>query len=88
MSLSVSGPMPVFLNDEWERRIVLRFGSYDRSRKSGLHFKIQFIEKPVTVPVFEDSVDVMKQEAITRDNVPVEVDGVVFFELKDNTEDV
>jgi len=80
--------MPFFLNDEWERSIVLRFGSYDRSRKSGLHFKIPFIEKPVTVPVFEDSVDVMKQEAITRDNVPVEVDGVVFFEVKDNTEDV
>ena len=32
--------------------------------------------------------DVMKQEAITRDNVPVEVDGVVFFEVKDTTEDV
>lgn len=88
MSLSFSGPMPFFLNDEWERSIVLRFGSYNRSRKSGLHFKIPFIEKPVTVPVYEDSVDVMKQEAITRDNVPVEVDGVVFFEVKDNTEDV
>ena len=88
MSLSFSGPLPFFLNDEWERSIVLRFGSYNRSRKSGLHFKIPFIEKPVTVPVYEDSVDVMKQEAITRDNVPVEVDGVVFFEVKDNTEDV
>lgn len=88
MSLSFSGPMPFFLNDEWERSIVLRFGSYNRSRKSGLHFKIPFIEKPITVPVYEDSVDVMKQEAITRDNVPVEVDGVVFFEVKDNTEDV
>ena len=88
MSLSLSGPLPFFLNDEWERSIVLRFGSYNRSRKSGLHFKIPFIEKPVTVPVYEDSVDVMKQEAITRDNVPVEVDGVVFFEVKDNTEDV
>ncbi|WEL23343.1 SPFH domain-containing protein [Candidatus Nanohalovita haloferacivicina] len=88
MSLSLSGPLPFFLNDEWERSIVLRFGSYNRSRKSGLHFKIPFVEKPVTVPVYEDSVDVMKQEAITRDNVPVEVDGVVFFEVKDNTEDV
>ena len=88
MSLSLSGPLPFFLNDEWERSIVLRFGSYNRSRKSGLHFKIPFIEKPVTVPVYEDSVDVMKQEAITRDNVPVEVDGVVFFEVKDTTEDV
>lgn len=88
MSFSLSGPLPFFLNDEWERSIVLRFGSYNRSRKSGLHFKIPFIEKPVTVPVYEDSVDVMKQEAITRDNVPVEVDGVVFFEVKDNTEDV
>jgi erythrocyte band 7 integral membrane protein len=88
MSFSLSGPFPFFLNDEWERSIVLRFGSYERSRKSGIHFKIPFIEKPVTVPVYEDSVDVMKQEAITRDNVPVEVDGVVFFEVKDTTEDV
>jgi len=88
MAFSISGPFPFFMNDEWERSIVLRFGSYKRSRKSGIHFKIPFIEKPVTVPVYEDSVDVMKQEAITKDNVPVEVDGVVFFEVKDNTEDV
>lgn len=88
MSLSLSGPLPFFVNDEWERSIVLRFGSYNRSRKSGIHFKIPFIEKPVTVPVYEDSVDVMKQEAITRDNVPVEVDGVVFFEIKDDLENV
>jgi regulator of protease activity HflC (stomatin/prohibitin superfamily) len=88
MGFSISGPLPFFMNDEWERSIILRFGSYTRSRKSGLHFKIPFIEKPVTVPVYEDSVDVMKQEAITRDNVPVEVDGVVFFEVKDTTEDV
>ncbi|QGA80588.1 SPFH domain-containing protein [Candidatus Nanohalobium constans] len=88
MGFSISGPFPFFMNDEWERSIVLRFGSYTRSRSSGIHFKIPFIEKPVTVPVYEDSVDVMKQEAITRDNVPVEVDGVVFFEVKDNTEDV
>lgn len=88
MGFSISGPFPFFMNDEWERSIVLRFGSYSKSKKSGLHFKIPFIEKPVTVPVYEDSVDVMKQEAITRDNVPVEVDGVVFFEVKDTTEDV
>ncbi|MFB6114747.1 MAG: SPFH domain-containing protein [Candidatus Nanohalobium sp.] len=88
MGFSISGPLPFFMNDEWERSIVLRFGSYQRSRKSGIHFKIPFIEKPVTVPVYEDSVDVMKQEAITRDNVPVEVDGVVFFKVKDTTEDV
>lgn len=88
MGFSISGPFPFFMNDEWERSIVLRFGSYTRSRKSGLHFKIPFIEKPVTVPVYEDSVDVRKQEAITRDNVPVEVDGVVFFEIKDDREDI
>jgi len=88
MGLSLSGPLPFFMNDEWERSVVLRFGSYNRSRKSGIHFKIPFIEKPVTVPVYEDSVDVMKQEAITKDNVPVDVDGVVFFEIKDTTEDV
>ena len=88
MSFSISGPFPFFMNDEWERSIILRFGSYNRSRKSGIHFKIPFIEKPVTVPVYEDSVDVMKQEAITKDNIPVSVDGVVFFEVKDNTEDV
>jgi regulator of protease activity HflC (stomatin/prohibitin superfamily) len=88
MSMSISGPFPFFMNDEWERSIVLRFGSYERNKKSGIHFKIPFVEKAVTVPVYEESVDVMKQEAITRDNVPVEVDGVVFFEIKDTDEDV
>lgn len=88
MAFSFSGPLPFFVNDEWERSIVLRFGKYDRNRGSGFHFKIPFIEKPVTVPVYEESVDVMKQEAITRDNVPVDVDGVVFFEVKDTEKDV
>lgn len=88
MSFSFSGPFPFFVNDEWERSIVLRFGSYSRNRDSGFHFKIPFIEKPVTVPVYEESVDVSKQEAITKDNVPVDVDGVVFFEVKDTEEDV
>lgn len=88
MAFSFSGPFPFFVNDEWERSIVLRFGKFDRNRGSGFHFKIPFIEKPVTVPVYEESVDVRKQEAITKDNVPVDVDGVVFFEVKDTEEDV
>lgn len=88
MGLSLGGPLPFFVNDEWERSIVLRFGSYTRNAGSGIHFKVPFAENPITVPVYEDSVDVNKQEAITKDNVPVEVDGVVFFEIKDTEEDV
>lgn len=88
MTLSVSGPFPFFMNKEWERSIVLRFGKYQKNHASGIHFKIPFVEKPVQVPIYEDSVDVMTQEAITKDNVPVEVDGVVFFKVKDNEEDV
>lgn len=87
-TFSFSGPLPFFMNDEWERSIILRFGKYARNRGSGINFKIPFIEKPVTVPVYEDSVDVHKQEAITKDNVPVKIDGVVFFEVKDSKEDV
>lgn len=87
-SFTLSGILPFFMNGEWERSIVLRFGKYTRNHESGLNFKIPFIEKPVTIPVYEESVDVTKQEAITKDNVPVEVDGVVFFEVKDTEKDV
>jgi len=82
--MAISGPFPFFMNDEWERSVLLRLGSYRKVQGSGIHFKLPFAEKPVTVPVYEDSVDVMTQEAITKDNVPVEVDGVVFFKVRDN----
>lgn len=88
MSFPISGPFPFYMNSEWERSVLLRNGRYNRIDGSGVHFKMPFLDKPVTIPVYEESVDVMTQEAITKDNVPVEVDGVVFFKVRDNEEDV
>lgn len=67
--------------DAW---IVELLGTYRATWKAGLHFKIPFLEKVVKkVSLKENVVDFEPQTVITRDNVTVEIDTVVFFQVVD-----
>ena len=67
--------------DAW---IVEFLGTYRATWKAGLHFKIPFLEKIVKkVSLKENVVDFEPQTVITRDNVTVEIDTVVFFQVVD-----
>ena len=67
--------------DAW---IIEFLGTYRATWKAGLHFKIPFVEKIVKrVSLKENVVDFEPQTVITRDNVTVQIDTVIFFQVVD-----
>lgn len=65
--------------NQYERGIVLTLGKYTSTRKPGLNIIIPFIQVMRKVDVRSTPVDVPKQEVITKDNVTIGVDAVVYF---------
>ncbi|MEM4505848.1 MAG: SPFH domain-containing protein, partial [Ignisphaera sp.] len=68
---------------EWERFIVLRLGRYQGVKGPGLVFLVPFIDRGIIVDLRITTVDVPKQEVITKDNVTVTVDAVVYYRIID-----
>ena len=67
----------------YEKGLVERLGKYQRTVDSGLHIIIPLIDKLTKVDMRENVVDVPPQEVITKDNVVVTVDAVVYYEATD-----
>ena len=67
----------------WERGLVERLGKYQRTAGSGLTLIVPFLERLIKVDMREQVVDVPPQQVITKDNVAVEVDAVVYYEVTD-----
>jgi regulator of protease activity HflC (stomatin/prohibitin superfamily) len=67
----------------YQKGIVERLGKYQRTADSGLAIIIPFLEKLVKVDMREQVVDVPPQAVITKDNVAVDVDAVVYYEITD-----
>ncbi len=64
--------------------IVERLGSYRVTWKTGIHFKIPLIEKvSKKVSLMEQVVDFPPQAVITKDNVRMQIDTVVFYQITD-----
>ncbi len=64
--------------------IVERLGRYDKTLQPGFHLLVPFIETVAFVQSLkEEAVDVPPQECFTRDNVQVEVDGVLYMQVTD-----
>lgn len=66
---------------EWERGVVFRLGRFIRVTGAGIRFIIPFIDRMIKVDLRVFVVDVPKQEIITRDNVTVKVNAVVYFRV-------
>ena len=67
----------------WEKGLIERLGKYQRTADSGLTVIIPFMEKIKKVDMREQVHDVPPQAVITKDNVVVEVDAVVYYEVTD-----
>ncbi|NPB02927.1 MAG: SPFH/Band 7/PHB domain protein [Thermotogae bacterium] len=65
----------------YEAAIVERFGKYRKTLYSGLHLVIPIVERVIKVDMREQVVDVPPQEVITKDNVVVTVDGVIYYKV-------
>jgi regulator of protease activity HflC (stomatin/prohibitin superfamily) len=68
---------------EWERMIVLRLGRFSGISGPGLRLLIPVLDTPIFVEMRVQTVDIARQQAITKDNVPVILNGVIFFKVKD-----
>lgn len=68
---------------QYEKGLVERFGRYYRTLDPGFHMIIPFIERIRRVDMREQVVDVPPQEVITKDNVVVTVDAVVYYQATD-----
>lgn len=66
---------------EWERGVILRLGKFQAVRGPGLTFVIPFIERMHKVNTRVITVDVPPQDVITKDNVTLKVNAVVFFHI-------
>ncbi|MEE9191290.1 MAG: SPFH domain-containing protein [Candidatus Aerophobetes bacterium] len=67
----------------WQKGLIERLGKYRRTADSGLTTIIPFIENLKLVDMREQVVDVPPQAVITKDNVAVEVDAVIYHEITD-----
>ena len=64
--------------------VIERLGAYSATWKTGLHFKIPLIEKiSKKVNLMEQVVDFPPQPVITKDNVRMQIDTVVFYQITD-----
>lgn len=64
--------------------VIERFGAYRASWQTGLHFLIPFIDRVAKkVSIKEQVVDFKPQAVITKDNVTMQIDTVVFFQVTD-----
>ncbi|QAV32510.1 Regulator of protease activity HflC, stomatin/prohibitin superfamily [Fervidobacterium changbaicum] len=67
----------------YERGLIERLGKFKKEVKSGLHFIIPFFDRMIKVDMREHVIDVPPQEVITKDNVVVVVDAVIYYEVTD-----
>src|SRR6266404_2513314 len=68
---------------QYEKGLITRLGKYHGMAPSGLTFIIPFIDDIMRVDMREQVITVPPQELITKDNVTVEVDAVVYYKVID-----
>jgi len=70
---------------EYERGVIFRLGRLIGAKGPGLFFIIPIVDKMVKVDLRTITLDVPPQEVITKDNVPVHVNAVVYFRVVNPT---
>ncbi len=76
-------PQMVRILREYERAVIFRLGKLLGTKGPGLIFLIPLVDRMVKMDLRVVTIDVSRQEMMTRDNVPVTVDAVVYFRIVD-----
>jgi regulator of protease activity HflC (stomatin/prohibitin superfamily) len=69
--------------NQYERSVVFRLGKFNRTAGPGLYLVWPFIEWLTKLDLRTITADVEQQEGITRDNVPIKVDAVIWYRIVD-----
>jgi len=80
---SVVLPQMVRILREYERGVIFRLGKLQGAKGPGLIFLIPIVDRMVKMDLRVVTIDVPKQEIMTKDNVPATVDAVVYFRVVD-----
>ena len=83
IALIIVLPQMIRILREYERGVIFRLGKLLRAKGPGLILLIPIVDRMVKVDLRVITIDVPKQEMMTRDNVPVSVDAVVYFRVLD-----
>ncbi|WP_435195832.1 SPFH domain-containing protein [Natronomonas sp. EA1] len=67
----------------YEKRALTVFGEYRKLLEPGINFVLPFVSRTYTFDMRTQTLDVPRQEAITRDNSPVTADAVVYIKVMD-----
>ena len=67
--------------NQYERGIVLTMGKYSKTWGAGWKILIPVFQKMIKVDIRVKAVDVPDQEAITKDNIPVRINAVIYFKV-------
>src|SRR5258705_5353550 len=76
-------PMMVRILREYERGVIFRLGKLLRAKGPGLVLLIPVVDRMVLVDLRVVTIDVPKQDMMTRDNVPLTLDAVLYFRVVD-----
>lgn len=76
-------PAMIRILREYERGVIFRLGKLLKAKGPGLIILIPIVDRMVRVDLRVVTIDVPKQEMMTRDNVPVTVDAVLYFRVVD-----
>ncbi|HTY86218.1 MAG TPA: slipin family protein [Candidatus Acidoferrum sp.] len=81
-------PQALRILREYERGVIFRLGKLIGAKGPGLIILIPVVDKMVRMDLRVVTIDVSKQEIMTKDNVPVTVDAVVYFRVINPTDAV
>ena len=73
----------VVIVQAYEKKALTRFGEYQRLLEPGFNLVVPFVSATYTFDMRTQTLDVPRQEAITRDNSPVTADAVVYIKVMD-----
>lgn len=82
MAISIFTP-GIRVAAQWEKGVVLRLGRFAGLRGPGVFYVFPGLESALFVDTRLLTLDIPGQRAITKDNVPVQIDGALFFQVRD-----
>lgn len=68
--------------NQYEKALVFTLGKFSGLKQPGFRFVFLFIQKLIRVDMRIRTLDVMKQQIMTKDNVPVHVNAAIFFKVE------
>jgi len=68
--------------NQYERGVILTLGKYTATLEPGIRYVIPIIQRMIRVDIRITTIDIPQQEVITKDNVPVGINAVVYFHVE------